>query len=254
MVKTFTDDETQNLWNTYKTKYSEYYNKMITTNMIIRTFATTIALQIVLNLEVSDCQSMESNSPFRAPGTFCGPKLTEQLHDFCQFFYGPADVVPMDRKNRKVIADECCQVPCSILYIILNYCKEPKDEAIRKTFGEEEMKIYEDTKRNVANGSLDMLTLNKTLETVIPQASEDQHENVRKKKHVRKFRKKKKPCKCRRKIKIYITIQSLKFEDKVEERHKCYQNIRNGKIACFHYNSLETEEEEEEEEVIETKT
>ncbi|KAH1012889.1 hypothetical protein HUJ05_011967 [Dendroctonus ponderosae] len=74
-------------------------------------------------------------------------------------------------------------------------------EAIRKTFGEEEMKIYEDTKRNVANGSLDMLTLNKTLETVIPQASEDQHENVRKKKHVRKFRKKKKPCKCRRKIK-----------------------------------------------------
>lgn len=64
------------------------------------------------------------------------------------------------------------------------------------------MKIYEDTKRNVSNGSLDMLTLNKTLDTVIPQAAEDQHENVRKKKHVRKIRKKKKRCKCRSQVKV----------------------------------------------------
>lgn len=59
--------------------------------MVISTFAATLALQIALNIEVSDCQSIESKSPFRDPATFCGPKLIEQLHDFCQFFYGPGD-------------------------------------------------------------------------------------------------------------------------------------------------------------------
>ncbi|KAL1517119.1 hypothetical protein ABEB36_000928 [Hypothenemus hampei] len=131
---------------------------------------------LVLVLLFSNCDSKRISRPhFNQPANYCGPRLTQQLHDFCEIFYGPSDITQNQRRH--AVAEECCESPCSILYIILTYCKTPKKDVIRRTFGDEEVRLYESL-----SGSKSQI-LNPITESVI-----------RKKKHIPKRKKKRCPC------------------------------------------------------------
>ncbi|CAG9766809.1 unnamed protein product [Ceutorhynchus assimilis] len=133
------------------------------------------ALLLIFVIEASEAKS------FREPAKYCGSKLTKQLHDFCETFYGPS----ADHGTNYAITDECCKEPCSLLYIVLSYCKKPKHKALANVFGKSELKLYRNLKQNITGTVLDEIKINGS--ALVPP------KKVRKKKHVRRN---KRTCAC----------------------------------------------------------
>ncbi|XP_066251174.1 uncharacterized protein [Euwallacea similis] len=158
-----------------------------------------VILYLLLSLWLTslNCEARRRDPEFKVALKYCGSRLTQYLHEFCDVFYGLGDRRPTDPRNRQELNEDCCVSPCSILFMVLAYCKIPKIEVIRSTFGEEEFNLYQNLRMNTTIRSME--ALNETLLTTTsptPVTESDPNRNVRRKKHIRKRRIRKSRCSC----------------------------------------------------------